>query len=234
MLIAVTDLSATYTRLELVELCGGRRLVAGEPTAAQGDLLSELMNLVERHRLRLRDLEGFAVCSEPGDGREADLNVLKGLALSQGRPMVGFYRAKALALAAMGRVPVGTALVCGLEPDSADGPLRISAFRQDVTGGLKELYPETGLTLQGLLSLISDLDPAVGFGAGYRRHQRALEKALPPLAEAADTLQLNALGAAAVSMIRAARGQRSARQIFAINSLSTAAAQPSAAFTEWR
>lgn len=192
------------------------------------------MGLTEKHRLRLRDIEGYAVCADSDEACMADLHLLQGLALTHGRPLLGFSRLKAMALASMSRAPVGTTLVPLLP-----GPLglRAALYRQDVTGKLEELSREDDFTLASFLARVAPLRSAVGFGTGYYQHEAVLRTVLPCLPEASEpgaAFDLEALAAASFSALRSARTKRSAREIFAVNpSNSTAVARTPAAFTEW-
>jgi hypothetical protein len=235
MLIAVADLSATYSAIGLVELSERNPLAPGEASFFCGDPLTGLLTLTERHRLKLHDVQGYSVCADSNPESESGLHLLQGLALTHAKPLVSFSRLKALALSAMNRAPVGSILVPVVD---AEGNIEAGFFRQELTGQLAAIAPEERLTIAGLTSRAASMRTAVGFGPGYRQHEADLRPALSPLSElreADDAVSLEALARASIRELRAARNKRSARQLFGIDPKpQTTAAAAAAAFTEWR
>ena len=88
---------------ELIELAEGAVLIEEvalhSPEGFAHIVFDEIQNLLERHRLKLRDLDGFASASGPGSftGVRVGLTAVKGLAEACGRRVVAVSNLQALA-----------------------------------------------------------------------------------------------------------------------------------------
>jgi tRNA threonylcarbamoyladenosine biosynthesis protein TsaB len=88
---------------ELIELAKGAALIEEvalhSPEGFAHIVFDEIQNLLERHRLKLRDLDGFASASGPGSftGVRVGLTAVKGLAEACGRRVVAVSNLQALA-----------------------------------------------------------------------------------------------------------------------------------------
>src|SRR5678815_2876000 len=76
---------------------------AGDPAVTHGQRLpGDLMRLLDRHNLRVGDIDLFAVAAGPGSftGLRIGIATMQGLAFASGKPLIGISALDALATVA--------------------------------------------------------------------------------------------------------------------------------------
>ena len=145
-LILAVDTTSEYGSLALVrggEVLEEARLHA--PGSFSGVLYEELERLLERHRVKLAEVDCFAAASGPGTftGVRVALGCVKGLAEAMGKPAVGVSNLLAVAR-------YGTARWRGVALDARRGEIYAAVYDGGGKPVTEEVVAKLGPWLEGL------------------------------------------------------------------------------------
>src|SRR5687767_12569031 len=99
MLVLALDTTTRQGSVALARDGGALAVAAGDPGIAHGARLpGDLMRLLDAQRLRVADVDLFAVASGPGSftGLRIGIATMQGLALANGKPLAGISALDAL------------------------------------------------------------------------------------------------------------------------------------------
>ena len=208
------DTSTLTLSLALVERSGGRVVAVEEealgPPLKQSDLLpGALMQLLERHRLTLKDLEGIAVGLGPGSftGLRIGLATAKALAYAAEIRVAGVSSLTAIALAGPEGVPL---LPCAV---ARRGELYVGSYLR--TGdSTEQTGPEDAMSPEQLARILKAREGAIALGPAIGAYRAELQSRGAPAERLMDEPQYPS--ALAIAKLTVFPPERDLRAIFAL------------------
>jgi len=175
---AIVEIGQHTSRVLASRVDPGPRSAAAEYEVR---VLHALRELGDEVGLEVRSIEGYALglgaCRSSLLGQT--LTALKGLALANGRPLVGISELQVLAHVAGAGVPAGTLLVPIV--DAGDGRLHVGVYERQADGRTRARQADALLTLEELQARAGTCSGALAFGSGFDLHRTELSAWLKPL-----------------------------------------------------